>query len=294
MNLDSALSLRLPRLAARHRDGDLGDAAYAAAYFLAWQIARHGRRFASRLAKSDPRPDAGGWLDELDSLDGAALDARLIHWCGRYQFLGVIPNAPQALVGWLRDGWPLTLTLRIPTPEEVLRMQVAGSRPVTVVADWRRAQQPVLTKADGFHFLVHDLEHAHKFCHDARLHHGQRQFFRRLLGAVEAGLFEPYRADPVFAAQFDYLASDMNTHPVHSLRYFCAVLIECLLRREGRGMKEALPPHAEAEMADLLRELGRRWDFPDAANAGMLRLLRGGFGEADAVAIERAIFGEAA
>ncbi|MGZ8219176.1 hypothetical protein [Methylomagnum sp.] len=291
MNLDSALSLHLPRLAARHRDGDLADAAYVAAYFLTWQIARYGRRFASRLAKSDPRPDAEGWLAELESLRGAALEARLIHWCGRYQFLSVIPNAPQALVGWLRDGWPLLLTLRVPTPQEVLRMQVDGHRPVTVIADYQRAQRPVLTKTDGFHFLVHDLEHAHKFFHDPRLHHGQRQFFQRVLSAVEAGLFEPYRADPVFASQFDYLASDMNTHPVHSLRYFCAVLIECLLRREGRGMKEALPPHAEAEMAELLRELGRRWDFPEAANAALLRLLRGGFGEVDAVAIERAIFG---
>jgi hypothetical protein len=289
VNSDEILSIRLPRLAERRRGGALDDAAYAAAYFLVWQIAVHGRRFASRKFKSDARPDPAAWLSELDGSEGEALRASLVRWFERYHFLGVIPNVPAAFLGWLRGQWPLSLTARIPSPEEVLRMQVAGTRPVTVVADYPRALRPVLAKADGFAFLVHDLEHAYKFFHDPRLHRGQRTFFRLLLGTVEAGLFEPYRADPEFARQFDYLISDMNTHPVHSLRYLSAVLIECALRREGRGPKEMLSPRGEAEMAGLLRELGSRWGFPDAALAALLRLLDGGFGEADGAAIEQAL-----
>jgi hypothetical protein len=284
------LAVRLPRLAARWQDGELDDAAYAAAYFLVWQMAVHGRRFASRSSKSDGRPDAAAWHRELDASSGEALRAALIGWFERYRFLGVIPNVPAAFLGWLREQWSLSLALCIPSPEEVLRMQAAGCRPVTVVAEYPRALRPVLSKADGFAFLVHDLEHAYKFFHDPRLHAGQRRFFRLLRGAVEAGLFQPYRADAVFSGQFDYLISDMNTHPVHSLRYLVAVLIECLLRREGKGMRELLSPGGEAELTGLIRNLGAGWEFPEPAVAALLRLLDGGFGPADAERIERAIF----
>jgi hypothetical protein len=286
---DPGLAVRLPRLAARWRDGELDDAAYAAAYFLAWQIARHGRRFASRNSRGDARPEASAWLEELDHSGGEVLRSFLIQGFERYHFLGVIPNVPAAFLGWLKEGWPLALSLRIPSPSEVLRLQADGRRPVTVVAEHSRALRPVLAKADGFAFLVHDLEHAYKFFHDPRLHAGQRRFFRKLLDAVEAGRFEPYRTDPVLAGQFDYLISDMNTHPVHGFRYLVAVLIEGVLRREGKGMREALSPEGEAELAGLIDSLAADWGFPPPARAALSRLLRGGFGAAEAEWIERAV-----
>ncbi len=292
MNPDPALATRLPELAARHRAGELTDACYAAGYFLAWQIALHGRRFASRKSKSDPKPDADAWLPLLASADGDSLEAALIQGFERQHFLGVIPNVPLAFSAWLRGEWPLALTLRIPSPEDVLSMQVAGTRPVTVVADYARATRPVLAKANGFAFLVHDLEHAYKFFHDPRLHRGQRRFFQLLLEAVERGVFEPYRREPIFADRFDYLMSDMNTHVVHSLRFLGAVLIECLLRRESKGMKEALSAGAEAELADVLRGLGDMWRFPREAGEALARLVRGGFSEADAARVEAAVLAD--
>ena len=288
MSGDEALSIRLSRLAARRQHGMMNDAAYASAYFLLWQTTRHGRRFASRKSKFDARPELEKWLLELEQASGEALHAALIRWLERYQFLGIVPNVPSALLGWLRNQWPLRLTFKIPPPDEVLRMQAAGVRPVTVIADYSRAVRPVLAKADGFAFMIHDLEHAYKFFHDPWLNTAQQRFFERILGAIEVGLFEPYRADPVFARQFDYLISDMNTHPVHSLRYLGAVLVECLLRREGKGPKAALSPVSENEMACLLRELGTCWEFPKTALIAFQRLLGAGFDEADAAAIERA------
>ena len=283
------LSFRLPQLAARWRAGALDDAAYAAAYFLVWQIAAHGRRFASRNSKSAVRPDAAAWLAELDASSGEPLRAALMDWFARYHFLGIIPNVPAALLGWLRDGWPLDLMVAIPSPAVVLRMQAGGRRPVTLVEDYQRANLPVLTKADCFAFLVHDLEHAYKFCHDPAMHQAQVRFFGLLAEAAEAGLFRAYCADGVFADQFDYVCSDMNTHPVHSLRYLVAVLIECLLRREGKGMREALSPDGEAEVAGLIETLGSRWGFPGSARAALLSLFRGQFSAADGERIERAI-----
>jgi hypothetical protein len=292
MSPETRLADLLPALAARHRAGELAPATYAAGYFLLWQIARHGERFASRTSKHDPRPEAAGWAEAFGQDSDAALRARLVETFGRYHFLGVIPNVPAALRAWLREEWPLTLTERIPSPAEVLALQAAGTRPVTVVAGYPRCLGPVLGKADGFAFLVHDLEHAHRFFHDPRLHAGQRRLFERLAVAVGRGLFEPYRGDPAFAAKFDYLISDMNTHVVHSLRYLAAILVECLLRREGRVPRDPLSPAGEEELAGLLRGLASLWGFPEPAGAALLRLA-GGFTAADAGVLESTILAPA-
>jgi hypothetical protein len=289
VNLDSALSTRLPELAARRRAGKLSAAAYASAYFLLWQIAAHGQRFASRRSRAAPKPDAAAWLAILEASAGEAMDTALMECFERHHFQGVIPNVPAALLAWLRGEWPLTLTGRIPSPREVLGMQAAGTRPVTVIADYARALRPVLTKSNGFAFLVHDLEHAYKFFHDPRLHRGQRRFFTLLLDAHGQGVFEPYRSDRMFADRFDYLMSDMNTHVIHSLRFLGAVLIECLLRREGKSPRDELSPRAAAELVELMRGLGRLWAFPCVAGEALLRLVEGGFGEADAALIEQAV-----
>lgn len=280
-------------LAARHQAGELSDACYAAAYFMTWQTALHGKRYASRTAKSDPRPDAGAWPALLETASSSALEAALLRAFERQHFLGIIPNVAAAFAAWLRAEWPLTLILRIPSPAEVLDMQVLGTRPVTVVADPARAAQPVLTKANGFAFLVHDMEHAYKFYHDPQMHRGQRRFFQLLRDTLRRGALDAYRPDPAFAERLDYVMSDMNTHVVHSLRFLGAVLIECLLRREGKGMREALSAEAEAELADVLRDLGESWRFPPGPQAALARLTRGGFSEADAALIESAVLANA-
>jgi hypothetical protein len=280
---------RIPELTARWRSGGLSDAAYAALYFFTWQIGIHGPRFASRKVKSDPRPDASSWLADFDRSVGNELERMLVDRIERYHFFGLIPNVSVALSAWLRGEWPLLLTERIPTPEEVLEMQVAGRRPITVVADYPRLLRPVLKKANGFAFFVHDLEHAFKFFHDRNIHVGQRKFFGLILEAVRQGLFSPYLGDPVFREKFDYLISDMNTHLIHSLRFLGAILIGCVLRRERKTPHESLSPAGEDELAGLLQALSHCWKFPSAAERALLHVVDGGFGEADAVLLEQAV-----
>ncbi len=166
------------------------DAAYAGSYFLLWQIDRHGERFASRRNKGDPRPDAKEWLAELGESSGETLCQRLRYWSQRYQFLAIIPNVPAALYHWIGGAWPLQLLERIPSPLQVLDMQVAGVRPITVLSEFPRCLEPVLSKPDAFAFMVHDLEHAYKFLHDANLRDGQVAFFRAIRHCVQDGCFD--------------------------------------------------------------------------------------------------------
>lgn len=218
---------------ARWRAGEVDDPSYAALYFLHWQAATHGRRFASRRIKSDPRPDPVTWLKETSGLDRQRVREYMLWYFERYQFFGVTGNVPAALSAWLRMEWPLTLCEHIPNSREVLAMQAQGTRPVTVLSTWPRMLDPVLTKPNAFAFMVHDLEHAWKFYHDPAMFLQQRDFFRLLLVAEADGCFDAYLRDAVFSVKFDYLISDMNTHTLHAAQFLRAILVEFHLRREN-------------------------------------------------------------
>lgn len=244
----------------RWRAGEIGDASYAALYFLHWQVHSHGKRFASRKFKHDPRPDPSAWFEETANLPADAVRDYLVAYFERYQFLGIIHNVPVALVAWLKREWNLALCEHIPDPLAVLRMQVEGKRPVTVLSAWPRMLEPVLSKPNAFAFMIHDLEHAWKFFHDPEMHHRQRDFFRFMLEAVEAMTFADYLEDPVFAAKFDYVVSDMNTHIMHSSQFLRAILVEFHLRREGVPHHDALSQVARYEVSRLMSSLlGADW-----------------------------------
>jgi hypothetical protein len=250
----------LQTTAARWRAGAIDDASYAALYFLHWQAHSHGKRFASRRDRRDARPDPLAWFEAVSALDAAATRDYLLGYVRRYQFLGVIANVPVALAAWLQGEWPLTLCEYIPSPAEVLAMQVAGTRPVTLLAGWPRMLAPVLGKPNAFAFMVHDLEHAFKFFHDPAMHQQQRAFFRVLAEAQAAGHFADYLRDPVFLAKFDYLRSDMNTHTLHAAQFLRAILVEFHLRREGVGSPESLSAAArEAVSKRVASLLGEDW-----------------------------------
>jgi hypothetical protein len=255
--LEQDLLTRLPGLAARWRARELAPAAFAALYFLLWQMALHGRWFAARRRRDDARPDLTAWLAGMDARDGEALRARLLDWLGRYQFRGVIANVPTALGQWLRGDWPLVLREDIPDPRAVLRMQARGTRAVTVLTAWPRLRAPVLDKPDAFAFFLHDLEHAYKFFHSPALHAGQRAFFTALEDALDRGVFAPYFGDAGFVARFHYLMSDMNTHPEHSRGYLRAILIEFHLRREGKAPAAPLSASSERAVDGVMHAVGR-------------------------------------
>ena len=270
----------------RWQAGAISDGGFAASYFLLWQMHEHGSRFAARNHRGSPQPDPRRWREQLLTASGKALDDLLIDYLSQYRFFRIIPSVPIALCQWLEGDWPLTLLTHIPSARQVLGMQVDGFRPVTVISQFPRASRPILTKANGFEFLVHDLEHAWKFCHDPTQYRAQQSFFSCLQKLLFAGFLDSHLLDPEFSAKFDYLISDMNTHPVHGLRYFHAVLVEFLLRREGLGQREALPETARLEILQLLQRLADLWKLNYQQAQALMALAGQEFRETDAMILE--------
>lgn len=165
-------------------------------------------------------------------------------------------------------------------------MQTQGLRPVTLIHDFPRAFRPILSKRNAFDFLCHDLEHATKFCSDRTQLQTQIAFFRRLEVLMDAPFFQRLLGDSVFHEKMDYLISDMNTHPIHGLSYLHAILIERVLREEGKTTQERLSEVGRSMLSTLMVKIASLWEFDNQGTQALLNLASGRFEAADADVLE--------
>jgi hypothetical protein len=173
----------------------------------------HGEQ--ALLRKSRSAPETSALKDPAQILE-------------HYNLKGVREDSHLGLLNWLAGRYPLELRTHIPSPEEMLEAQCQGRRFVTLLAAPELQFQPIGRHAGAYEFLLHDLEHAHKFFGGE--FNGQVKFFKMIKMARERGLFEQFKNDEKFCAAFDYLIADMNSHPVHMLKYLKAIVLEAFQR----------------------------------------------------------------
>jgi hypothetical protein len=122
-------------------------------------------------------------------------------------------RAQMALSKWIDGEWPIILSLKIPSPREMLEVQAQGKRYVSWLPD---VSGPILGKEDNWEFMLHDLMHAERFFYSPELYQAQVGFFRWLQN----------QSLNLSGEDWDYLRSDMNTHPLHALQ-FLKHLLDC-------------------------------------------------------------------
>lgn len=132
-------------------------------------------------------------------------------------------KAQVALSKWIDDEWPIILWKKIPSPKEMLEIQAQGRRFVSWLPD---ISGPILGKENNWEFMLHDLMHAERFFHSEELYQAQTGFFRWLKNQDLA----------MSGTDWDYLRSDMNTHPLHALQ-FLKHLLDC----KGINLKFEIP-----------------------------------------------------
>lgn len=123
---------------------------------------------------------------------------------------------------------------------------------------------------DPFSFLLHDLVHAYKMFGNDYLLNGQIGFYRAMLK-----LFDPITSvskkqfildellefDLEFAEQFEYLISDMNSHPRHLFYYFKAILILAFKRRFGVDKNARLADKPLKEFEELFETILEQFEM---------------------------------
>jgi hypothetical protein len=157
-----------------------------------------------------------------------------------FDFIGLPGGIQDALNFWINHPDSMDLLDSAPSPLEMLEMQSQGRRCVvffTSASDLSRTH----SGKEPFEFLLHDLEHAQKFFLGSGTHVGQTKFFQFISDLYNKNLFSNNLArDAIFAEQFNYLISDMNSHPEHLRKYLEAIHLNSLLRLRGLSSKDPL------------------------------------------------------
>lgn len=178
-----------------------------------------------------------------------------------FQLKGVREDSVLGLKGWLEGRYPLELWLTQPSPAEMLRLQSQGRRVVTLYLDPSDQDRKIGRHAGAYGFCLHDLEHAEKFFGGET--GGQIRFFQLLQAAIGLGHFQSLTTESQFSGELDYLMSDMNSHPVHLMKYLKAVVIGVFERR--------LDSPTERFQA-WCRQLFSIWNFNSETTEAALRL----------------------
>lgn len=133
----------------------------------------------------------------------------------------------QSLLQWTGGHYPLKLFLDIPTPMQVLKQQAQGLRCVSVITNESQFGSYILEERDPLSFTVHDLIHAHHFFANPDWKKSQIGFYKLILKSIESHQWDQLCIEkPAFQRQFEYLYSDMNSHPLHLLQYLKAITLE--------------------------------------------------------------------
>ncbi|AGH95973.1 hypothetical protein [Pseudobdellovibrio exovorus] len=111
--------------------------------------------------------------------------------------------------------YPLWVTQEVPTPEELLHLQIAGRRVLSYNEDFTSWPDTLYADRDFLGFVLHDLIHADHFFHDPLHRDGQLGFYRFIESILHNKSLTRLLESENFRKGFEYIISDMNSHPVH-------------------------------------------------------------------------------
>lgn len=216
----------------------------------------------------DPIPDSRPlppWLDmdrrTRKRVNSQATIAELIN---NYSFKAIRRDARIALARWMSDEIQLTLTDGIPAPSEVLTLQVEGRRLVSALFKAEEIDHLVHDGRDALSFLLHDLGHAQKFFGGGLEPDAQIGCYRLLKQALDAGKFDLLsRLDPGWEDRLHYLIADINSHPVHILGVFWAMVRETFLK--GSTI---------SEFEKWREDIYEMWNWEDALHQAHVRVIK--------------------
>ncbi|GEM_PF-5742360 len=125
----------------------------------------------------------------------------------------------------------------VPTPRELLKMQSEGMRCVTLLRSRNWFEHTFEHRRNLRDFIIHDLEHIWQMFEHPEMTSQQIQFSKKLYEMTENGQFDFLINDPQHVAEFNYIISDMNTHPAHMY-----ATLKSLILRQKIQTQEILTP----------------------------------------------------
>lgn len=136
-----------------------------------------------------------------------------------------VPESCNRSLSFITNNYyPLRISETIPTPKELLQLQISGQRVITLNEDCELWPTNNYSGRDFLGFVMHDLIHADHFFLDPEHRDGQLGFFKFIENILEDNLLNELLFQETFKSGFEYIISDMNSHPVHLFQTLHALL----------------------------------------------------------------------
>lgn len=169
-----------------------------------------------------------------------------------------VPESCNRSLSFIANNYyPLRISEVIPSPKELLQLQISGQRVITLNEDCELWPTNYYSGRDFLGFIMHDLIHADHFFLDPEHRDGQLGFFRFIENILEDTMLNELLFRESFKTGFEYIISDMNSHPVHLFQTLHALLFteNCNDADSRAGWENWIrkSPLSEAEVQPLLR-----------------------------------------
>lgn len=139
--------------------------------------------------------------------------------------INAFPESCSRSLCYVASGrYPLIISEATPTPLELLNIQISGKRIITINENFEEWPHTLYANRDFLGFVMHDLIHADHFFYEPQHRDGQLGFLK-FMGLLlnDENLHELLKS-PNFKSGFEYIISDMNSHPLHLFQTLRALL----------------------------------------------------------------------
>jgi hypothetical protein len=144
-----------------------------------------------------------------------------------YNLKGIPLAVNRSMINWGLDIWKIETLTYIPSPRELLRLQVQNTRCITLTIKPEEIDQLVLSTRDPLSFVLHDLHHADHFFNQVETRKGQLGFYTLVEKIYDQPLLKKLlKEDKTFRAEFEYVVSDMNAYVIHLFKCFKSAIIK--------------------------------------------------------------------
>lgn len=152
----------------------------------------------------------------------------------------------KALCLWYQNKFELIPMNYVPTPIEVLKLQTQRRRCISLLFQEEELTHTFEHDRNVLQFMLHDLEHAWQMFSQPPLTTLQVQLSERLLALFEEGVVDFLQEHPETKKNLEYIFSDMNTHPEHTVCSLKALILS-YFKLTSFSPEKCLSPQKEHE-----------------------------------------------
>lgn len=156
----------------------------------------------------------------------------IIDFINNFKIKAVPESAMRSLCFISNKRYPLIITQEIPDAKKLLQLQISGKRIISINEDYEKWPHTLYAERDHLGFLLHDLIHADHFFYEARHRDGQLGFYNFINLIIDDAQVQTLLKSESFKKGFEYIISDMNSHPLHLFQTLHSLLFSELKNDE--------------------------------------------------------------